>query len=79
MTLPHRWSARSREKLAVTLLTTFLLGWIALSLAVTAGQINHAGYGSGITNRAHLPEQIKSRYNLPDATTPHEVMEATSR
>jgi hypothetical protein len=79
VSLPHKWSQRSREKLAVTLLTTFLLGWIAVSLAVTAGQINHAGYGSGITNRAHLPEQIKDRYNLPDATTPHEVMEATSR
>jgi hypothetical protein len=77
--LPHRWSARAREKLAVALLTTFLLGWIAVSLAVTAGQIHQAGYGSGITNRAHLPEQIKTRYNLPDATTPHEVMEATSR
>lgn len=79
MTLPHRWSQRSREKLAVTLLSVFLLGWIALSLAVTTGQISLAGYGSGITNRAHLPEQIKQRYNLPNATTPHEVMEATSR
>jgi len=79
VTLPHRWSPRSREKLAVTLLTTFLLGWIALSLAVTAAQIDHAGYGSGITNRGHLPEQIKTRYHLPDAATPHEVMEATSR
>ena len=79
MTLPHRWSQRSREKLAVTLLTTFLLGWIAVSLAVTAGQIHQAGYGSGFSNRAHLPEQIKQRYDLPNAATPHEVMEATSR
>ncbi len=77
--MPHKWNQRSREKLAVFLLSFFLFGWIAISIGITAVQINHYGYGSGITNRGHLPVEIKDRFNMPDATTPQQVMEATSR
>ena len=79
MTLPHRWNPRAREKLAVVLLCTFLFGWIGVCLGVTFLQIAHNGYGSGLSNRAHLPEQIKLRFGHPEATTPHELMELTSR
>jgi hypothetical protein len=79
VTLPTAWSRRSREKLAVTLLCAVLFGWIGVCLGVTALQIHHNGYGSGITNRTHLPDQVKARFGHPEARTPHELMEATSR
>jgi hypothetical protein len=79
VTLPHRWSERAREKLAVALLTAFLLGWIGVSITVQAFQIHHNGFGSGITDRHHLPGEIRDRYHMENATTPEQVMEATSR
>jgi hypothetical protein len=79
VTLPHKWKPRAREKLAVTLLCAVLFGWIGVCLTVSALQISHYGYGSGLSNRAHLPDQIKARFQMPDATSPHGLMEATSR
>jgi hypothetical protein len=79
VTLPHKWSSPARERLAVILLTAFLLGWIGVSITVQALQIHDQGYGSGITNRHHLPDQIRNRYGAPGATTPQQLMDATSR
>jgi hypothetical protein len=79
VTLPHKWNPRAREKLAVALLCAFLFGWIGVCLGVTFLQIDHYGYGSGLTNRAHLPPEIKARFGHPEAQTPYELMEKTSR
>ena len=79
MALPHKWNTRAREKLAVVLLSAFLLGWIAISLSITVAQIHHYGYGSGITNRGHLPAEIKVRFGHPDAITPKQLLKETSR
>jgi hypothetical protein len=79
VTAPWNWTPRARERLAVALLCAFLFGWIGVCLGVTFLQIGHYGYGSGITNRTHLPDQVKVRFGHPEATTPHELMEATSR
>jgi hypothetical protein len=79
LALPHDWNQRSREMLAVALVTTFLLGWIGISLAVQVFQIHDQGYGSGITNRGHLPDQIRERYGVGKDTTPQQLMNETSR
>lgn len=79
MTLPHHWSPSAREKLAVALLTTFLLGWIGVSFTIQAFQIHDQGYGSGITNRGYLPDQIRVRYGVDAGTTPQQLMNETSR
>jgi hypothetical protein len=77
--MPSQWSPRAREKLAVTLMTVFLFGWIGVSLGVQTLQIHQQGYGSGITNRGHLPDQIRDRYRIPGITTPQQLLDATSR
>jgi hypothetical protein len=79
VSLPHNWSPRAREKLAVILLTAFLFGWIGVSFTVQAFQIHGQGYGSGIVNRGHLPDQIRERYGAPPGTTPQQLMNETSR
>ncbi len=79
MKLAHHWNPHTREKLAVVLLTAFLFGWIGVSLTVQALQIHQQGYGSGITNRQHLPDQIRDRYGVDGATTPQKLMGETSR
>lgn len=79
MSVPHDSNSRAREKLAVILLTTFLFGWIAVSFTVQALQIHDQGYGSGIVNRGHLPDQIRERYGAPAGTTPKQLMDETSR
>ncbi|WP_019873381.1 hypothetical protein [Sporichthya polymorpha] len=71
--------ARAREKLAVALLTTFLLGWIAVCLAIQAWQAHHHGYGGGITNRGHLPDEIVERFGGTPGMTKEELMELTNR
>ena len=70
---------QAREKLAVFLMTAFLLGWIAVSMIVAIVQIGHYGYGSGITNRQHLPVEVKQEFGRPDAQTPQQLMNETSR
>jgi hypothetical protein len=79
MTLPDIHNPRVREKMAVLLLTAFLFGWVGVCLTVQALQIHHQGYGSGIINRQHLPDQIRDHYDIPGVTTPRQLMDATSR
>ena len=79
MTPALHWNARTKEKLAVVLMTAFLLGWIGVSLIILGLQISDQGYGSGITNRGHLPDQIRERYGIEGVTTPQQLMDATSR
>lgn len=79
MTPPNKWNPPAREKLAVVLLTAFLLGWIGICITVQGLQIHDQGYGSGITNRQHLPDQIRDRYGIPGVSTPQQLMNATSR
>jgi hypothetical protein len=79
VTLPHHWTPRAREKLAVALLSAFLLGWIGVSLTVQVFQIHDQGYGSGIANRGHLPDQIRERYGVDRIVSPQQLMNATSR
>ncbi|GAA0608098.1 hypothetical protein GCM10009547_07560 [Sporichthya brevicatena] len=71
--------APSREKLAVFLLTAFLLGWIGVCLIIQGWQINHHGYGSGITNRGHLPDEVVERFGGTPGMTKEELMELTNR
>ena len=74
-----RWSPRAREKLAIILMSAFLFGWIGIALTVAGLQIHDQGYGGGITDRHHLPDQIRDRYGFPNVSTPHQLMNATSR
>lgn len=71
--------APSREKLAVVLLTTFLLGWIAVCLVIQFWQVQHHGYGGGITNRGHLPDEVVERFGGTPGMTKEELMELTNR
>jgi hypothetical protein len=77
--LPHQWDTGAREKLAIALLIAFLFGWVGVSLTVQIFQIHDQGYGSGITNRGHLPVQIRERYGVDEHTTPQQLMDETSR
>jgi hypothetical protein len=77
--LPYKWGTGTREKLAIALLSAFLFGWVGISLTVQAFQIHDQGYGSGVVNRGHLPDQIRERYGVPPGTTPHQLMNETSR
>ncbi len=70
---------RVREKAGVLLLTAFLFAWIGTCLTAQALQIHHQGYGNGISNRRHLPDQVRDRYDMPGVTTPRQLMDATSR
>jgi hypothetical protein len=69
----------AREKLAVILLTTFLLGWMAICLTIQFWQAHHHGYGSGITNRGHLPDEVVERFGGTPGMTKEELMELTNR
>jgi hypothetical protein len=75
----NKWDQRTREKIAVALLTAFLLGWIGVSLVVQGLQIQHYGYGSGIVNRQHLPDQIKQKFHAPGNVTIDQLMQETNR
>lgn len=69
----------AREKLAVFLLTAFLLGWIAICLGIQFWQAHHHGYGTGITNRGHLPDEIVERFGGTPGMSKEELMELTNR
>ena len=71
--------AASREKLAVVLLTTFLLGWMAICLSIQFWQAHHHGYGSGLTNRHHLPDSVVERFGGTPGMTSDQLMELTNR
>jgi hypothetical protein len=79
MTAYSQWSPIRKEKLALQLMTSFLVGWIAVCMAVVGFQIVHYGYGSGIGDGNRLPEQVRYEFHRPDLTTPQQLMDATSR
>jgi hypothetical protein len=79
MKLPHNWSPQARMKLGVALLTAFLFGWAGISFGIQAMQVIDQGYGSGIINRHHLPDQVRERFRVGKDVTPDELMNMTSR
>lgn len=75
----RHWSPEARMKLGVGLMTAFLLGWAGISFGIQAMQVVEQGYGSGIVNRRHLPDQIRERFRVGPDVTPQELMNMTSR
>jgi hypothetical protein len=72
-------SPRTKEKLAVTLMTTFLFGWIVITLVIQAFQIHQQGYGSGFDDGHRLPDQVRYQFHHDGPTTPDDLMNETSR
>jgi hypothetical protein len=79
MTAYSQWKPVQKEKLALRVMTSFLVGWIVVSLVITGFQIHHQGYGSGIGDGNRLPEQVRYEFHRQDLTTPRQLMDATSR
>jgi hypothetical protein len=63
----------------VAVLTAFLFGWVGISFSIQAMEAVHQGYGSGITNRHHLPDQVRDRFRVGKDVTPDELMNMTSK
>lgn len=70
---------RAREKLAIILVSVLLLGWLAVCTAIQIRQIIHHGYGSGITNRGHLPDEVRDYYDVGPDVSKEELMEMTNK
>jgi len=72
-------SQPAREKLGIILISVFLAGWISVSFGIQIYQGIHAGYGLGFTNRGHLPDEIRDRYDIGPDVTKEELSERTRR
>jgi hypothetical protein len=79
MNVLNNLSPQARMKLGVALLTAFLFSWAGISFGIQAMQVVNQGYGSGIINRRHLPDQVRERFHVGKDVTPEELMNMTSR
>lgn len=76
---PPSTRTQQNEALGIALMIAFLGGWITLAVILQVIQVRSHGYGGGIGDGGHVPQEVRAQLGVPADYTATQIMRATNR